>query len=156
MGSRGTRIEVSRWIWKLFAKCVGLDLDYRSLPSGERWAVVATIVTSVIQSRHLRPAKIWWLTRTPTWIVARRLRRSVHGWYRVPTRAAAEQVRLRFNIWPIELGDHVRIGRGRLTAIAYSNDTFSEIIFVLPNGEIEQDPHSPDMAKAWARFAATR
>jgi hypothetical protein len=54
------------------------------------------------------------------------------------------------------VGDHVRIGRGRLTAIVYSNDTFSEIIFVLPNGEIEQDPHSPDMAKAWARFAATR
>lgn len=63
-------------------------------------------------------------------------------------------MRLRFDIWPIEVGDHVRIERGQLTAMAYSTANFSEIIFVLPNGEIEPDPRSLEMARAWANYAA--
>lgn len=67
-------------------------------------------------------------------------------------RAAAEHVRLRFDIWPIGVGDHVRLERGRLTAMGYATPTFTEIIFVLPNGEPEQDPKSPEMAKAWTAY----
>lgn len=94
----------------------------------------------------------WLLARTPPWIVTWRLQRRVHGWYRIPTRVAADHVRLRFDIWPIEVGDHIRIERGRLTAVGYTTSTFSEIILVLPNGEIEPDPSSAHTAKAWAAY----
>ncbi len=133
-----------------------IDLDPELLTARERWSVVRAVLPAVIKSRYVRPARLWLLARTPSRLVVLRLHRRVHGWYRVPTRAAAEHARLRFDIWPIEVGDHVRLEDGRLTAIAYSTANFSEIIFVLPNGEIEPDPRSPRMARAWTRFAQTR
>jgi len=136
------------WAWRLFAGWSRLDVDPRSLTAGERWSVVATVVRSVARSRYLRPARLWVLARTPAWIVAHRLQQRTHGWYRIPGRAEAEHVRLRFHIWPVEVGDHVRLQHGRLTAVAYANPTFTEIIFVQPNGEIEPDPDSPEMRTA--------
>lgn len=124
--------------------------------AGEWWSVVAITVPAVVRSRYLGPMRRWLLARTPAWIVARRLQQRTHGWYRVPSREAADHVRLRFDIWPIEVGDHVRLERGRLTAVGYSSATFSEIIYILPNGEIEPEPKSVEMTRAWARFAATR
>ncbi len=156
----GTRMQLPRWIairtWRLFAQWSRLDLDLESLTARERWAVVPTVVQAALKSRYMGPTRRWLLARTPAWIVGWRLNRRVHQWYRVPSRSAAEHVRLRFDIWPIEIGDHVRIERGRLIAMAYSTATFSEIIFVLPNGEVEPDVHSSEMAMAWAKFAATR
>ncbi len=145
-----------RWAWRLFTGWSRLELDGQSLTAGERWSIVAITVPAVLRGRYFRPTKLWLLARTPAWIVARRLQRRTHGWYRVPNRGAAVHVRLRFEIWPIDAGDHVRLQNGRLIAMAYSTVTFSEIIFVLPSGEIEPDPHSPAMAKAWARYSATR
>lgn len=94
------------------------------------------------------------LSRSPPWVVTMRLQRRTHDWYRVPSLAAAEHVTLRFDIWPIEVGDHVRIEGGRMTAVGYSTTTFSEIIFVQPSGELEPDPHSREMSRAWAAFWA--
>jgi len=133
-----------------------IDLDPEPLTARERWSVVGAVLPAVIQSRYLRPARLWLLARTPSRLVALRLQRRVHGWYRVPTRAAAEHARLRFDIWPIDVGDHVRLEGGRLTAIAYSTANFSEIILVLPSGEIEPDPSSSEMARVWAAFRASR
>lgn len=138
--------------WRLFLCWSRLDLDPRSLTAGERWSVVATTVPAVLRSRYLRPARLWLLCCTPAWIVARRLQRRTHGWYRVPSRGAAEHVRLRFDIWPIEVDDHVRLEHGRLTALGYATPTFTEIIFVRPDGELEPDPDSPEMARAWAAY----
>jgi hypothetical protein len=142
--------------WKMLAGWSRIDLDTRSLPGRERWAVVRAVVPAVIKSRYLRPARLWLLAHTPSRLVALRLHRRVHGWYQVPTWSAAEHVRLRFDIWPIELGDHLRLEGGRLTAIAYSTAIFSEIIFVEPNGELEPDPISPEMDRAWAAHNAAR
>lgn len=144
------------WAWRLFASWSQFDVDPRALAADERWSVVANTVPAVVRNRYLRPVARWLLARTPVWIVARRLQQRTHGWYRVPNKGAAEHVRLRFDIWPIDIEDHVRLQHSRLTAVGYSTATFSEVIFVLPNGEIEPDPHSPEMAKAWARYAATR
>lgn len=145
------------WAWRLFAGWSRLDVDPRSLTAGERWSVVATTVPAVIRSRHFRPVSLWLLSRTPAWVVAKRLQKRTHGWYRVPSQEAAGRIRLRFDIWPIEVGDYVRLERGRLTAVGYSTTTFSEIILVLPNGEIEPDANSPEMDRAWAAYnAATR
>ena len=144
------------WAWNLFAQWSQLDLDLGALGARERWTVVSAVVPAVMKGRYLRPARLWLLARTPPWIVTWRLQRRVHGWYRIPTRAAAEHVRLRFDIWPIEVGDHIRIERGRLTAVGYTTSEFSEIIFVMPNGEIEPDPRSPEMARAWAAYTANR
>jgi hypothetical protein len=140
----------------LFSRWSGLDLDVRSLTANERWSIVVITVPAVLRSRHLRPAKLWLLARTPAWIVAHRLQELTHSWYRIPGRAAADHVRLRFDIWPVEVGDHVRLERGRLTAVGYSTTTFSEIILVLPNGEIEPDPQSPEMDRAWTRYHESR
>ncbi|CDX58327.1 hypothetical protein MPL1032_240021 [Mesorhizobium plurifarium] len=41
----------------------------------------------------------------------------------------------------------MRLEHGRLTAMAYSTTTFGEVILVLPNGEIETDSQSPEMAR---------
>ena len=144
------------WAWQLFEGWSRLDLDPRRLTVGARWSVVATAIPSVVRSRYLRPARSWLLTRTPAWIAVLRLQPRVHGWYRVPSHAAAEHVRLRFDIWPIEMGDHVRLERGRLIAVGYATPTFSEIVFVQPNGELEPDPHSDEMARAWAAYTAAR
>jgi hypothetical protein len=84
------------------------------------------------------------------------VQRRTHDWYRVPDQEAADHVRLRFNIWPIEVGDHIRLRHGRLTAVGYATPTFTEVIFVLPTGELEPDPDSPEMDRAWAAYAATR
>lgn len=59
---------------------------------------------------------------------------------------------MRFSIWPLDIGDHVRIERGRVMAIGYAGKNFTEIIFVLPDGELEADPCSPEMATAWAVY----
>lgn len=142
--------------WQRFARWSKVDLDLWSLTIPERWSVVRAVVPAVIRSRYVGPARRWLLARTPRWIVAWRLHKHVQGWYRIPTKAVAEHVRLRFDIWPVEVGDHVRLERGRLTAVGYTTATFCEMILVLPNGEIEPDPRSPEMARAWARFAATR
>jgi hypothetical protein len=80
----------------------------------------------------------------------------MHGWYRIPSRAAAEHVRLRFEIWPIEVGDHVRLQAGRLTAVGYATPNFTEIVFVQPDGELETEPRSREMARAWARYSSMR
>jgi hypothetical protein len=142
------------WAWRLFAGWSRLDVDPSSLTAFERWSVVATTMPAVVRSRYLKPVRRWLLARTPAWIVARRLQQRTHRWYRVPSEEAADHVRLRFDIWPIEVGDHVRLQQGRLTAVGYSTATFSEIIFVLPNGEIEPDPGSSEMNRAWAAYVA--
>ncbi len=142
--------------WQVLAAWSRIELDPELLTSRERWSVVRAVVLAVFKSRYIEPARRWLLAQTPAWIVAWRLNRRVHRWYRVPSRSAAEHVKLRFDIWPVEVGDHIRLQGGRLTAMAYSTATFSEIIFVLPNGEVEPDPTSAEIARAWTRFAATR
>lgn len=144
------------WAWRVFAGWSRIDLDPRLLTVGERWSVVATTVPAVLRSRYFRPIRLWLLARTPAWIVARRLQQRIHGWYRVPNRGVAEHVRLRFDIWPIEVGDHVRLQHGRLTAVGYATPNFTEVIFFLPNGEPESYPDSPEMDRAWAAYGATR
>lgn len=142
--------------WRRFIHWSGLDIDPDAIPAGEHWSMVRTRVSAILRARYLKPTLRRLLTRSPAWVVAMRLQRWTHCWYRVPTRAAADHVLLRFDFWPIEVGDHVRIERGRLTAIGYANATFSEIIFVEPNGEVERDPDSPEMSRAWAAFWASR
>ena len=154
MASNGFGKEIWRWSWRQFASWSRLDLDPSSLTAGERWSVILTAIPAVVRSRYAGPSRRWLLARTPFWIITGRLQRRVHGWYRIPTRAAAQHVRLRFDIWPIEVGDHVRIEGGRLTAVGYTTSEFSEIIFVMPNGEIEPDPRSLEMARAWTKYAA--
>src|SRR5690606_19427308 len=112
--------------WGLFARWSKLHYS-GSLTPGERAAVVRAVIPAVFRNRYVRPVGLRLLAKSPSWIVARRLQRRHRDWYRVPTRAAAEHLRLRFDIWPVEVGDHVRIARGRLTAIAHTNATFSEI-----------------------------
>ena len=153
---RGHRSQTWLWAWRLFAEWSRLDIDPRPLTAGERWSVVATTMLAVVRSRYLRPVRRWLLARTPAWIVARRLQRRTHGWYCVPSQEAADHVRLRFDIWPIEVGDHIRLEHGRLTAVGYATPTFTEIIFVLPTGELEPDPDRPEMDRAWAASSATR
>ena len=143
-------------VWRLVARWSRLDLDYGSLTAGERWSVVAATMQALVRSRLLRPVRLRLLAHMPVWVVAGRLQKCSHGWHRVPTSAVAEHVRLRFDIWPIEVGDHVRLQNGRLTAIGYGTRHFTEVIFILPEGEFEPDPRSPEMARAWAQFAASR
>jgi hypothetical protein len=145
---------ISPWAWRLFYRWSGLDLDPRSLTAGERWSVASTVVPAVFRSRYLRPARQWMLARTPTWIVTQRLDRRMHGWYRIPCPASAEHVRLRFDMWPIEVGDHVRVQDGRLAAVGYATPTYSEIILLNPDGELEDQPKIPEMARAWAAYWA--
>lgn len=142
------------WAWKAFARYSQLDLDPHKLTTKERWSVIGAASPELIRTRFLRPARLWLLTQIPAWVVASRLRKRSHGWYRIPSPAAVEQVRLRFDVWPIEVGDHVRIKSGRLTAIGYATPTFTEIIFVLPNGELEPDPSSSEMTRALAAYNA--
>lgn len=147
-----TYLTIGRSAWQLFVGWTGLDVDLDDVPADERWSFVLVTVPAVIRARNLRPMRTWILTQSPAWLVAVRLQRRTHHWYRVPSRAAAEHAELKFDFWPIGVGDHLRIMRGRLTAIGCAGKNFSEIIFVQPNGEPEPDPQSPEMSKAWAAY----
>lgn len=59
---------------------------------------------------------------------------------------------LRFDFYPLDAGDHVRIECGRLIAVGYAEREWSEVIYVTPDGQVEPDPHSPEMTRAWAAF----
>jgi len=59
---------------------------------------------------------------------------------------------VRFDFYPLDAGDHVLIERGRLTAVGYAGREWSENIYLMPEGQIEPDPHSPEMTRAWAAF----
>jgi hypothetical protein len=131
-------------------------LCHFSLTQAERFSVVATTTQAFVRIRIVRPTLVWLLGHMPTWMVVSRLQNRSHGWYRVPSTSAAELVRLRFCIWPIEVGDHVRLQNGRLAAVGYATPNFTEIIFVLPNGELEPDPRSSEMTRAWAAYNAAR
>jgi hypothetical protein len=96
------------------------------------------------------------LSSLPAWTVVIRLHRRTSGWYRIPSARAAEHVRLRLDMWPLNPGDHVRIERGRLTAVAYSTSDWSEIIYIGPDGEVEPDPRSPEMSGAWRAYWRSR
>lgn len=135
-------------VWRVFLRWARLDLGDRNLTARERWSVVAAAVPAVIRTRYGRPARAWLLEKTPAWIVTSRLEARTHSWYRVPTLAAAELVRVRFDFWPVKVGDHVRIQACRMTAIAYTGRTSSEIIYILPNGEPEPDPVRPRLTKS--------
>jgi hypothetical protein len=150
--------QLQDWIeigaWQMFARWSKIDLDPELLDDRERWSVVRAVVLAVIRSRYLQPARFWLLACAPAWLVTRRLERRTRGWYRVPSRAAAEHVRLRFDMWPIDVGDHVRVEGGRLTAVGYATPNFTEIIFVLPDGELEPDPRSSEMSRALGAYRA--
>lgn len=59
---------------------------------------------------------------------------------------------LRFDFYPLDAGDLVRIECGRLTAVGYAEREWSEVIYVARDGQVEPDPHSPEMTSAWATF----
>lgn len=140
------------WAWRRIAAWSRLDLDPHALSARERWSVAIVVVSAVARSRYLRPLGLRFLALMPAWMVAMRLNRQVHGWYRIPSRTAAVHVQLRFHMWPLDAGDHVRIQNGRLTAVAYNGKEWSEIVFVMTDGQIEPDPKSPWMTKAWAAY----
>jgi hypothetical protein len=138
--------------WRLFARWSRLDLDYSSLTAGERWSVVMATLKAMVRSRLLRPVRLRLLAHVPVWVVAKRLQRRSHGWYRVPNAAAAEHVRLRFDIWPIEVGDHVQLRNGRLVAIGYTTPHLTEIISYCPMGSSSQIPEVPRRPKRGSRM----
>lgn len=118
---------------------------------------MAATVPAAVRAYYIRPVGRWMIARAPAWAVARELERRVHGWYRIPNGIASRHVRTRFDVYPIDVGDHIRIQEGRVTAIGYAGQNWSEIIYVLPGGEIEPDPDIPEMAVAWAAYwTATR
>ena len=149
-----SRIAAStwRWAWRLFLGWSRVDLAPVPLRARGRWAVVATAMPAVVRARYVRPVVRLLSARSPSWVVIGRLSPASPYWYRIPSEAAAEHVRLRFDIWPVNVGDHVRIQGSRLTAIGYAGETFCEIIFIQANGEVEPDPHSPHTQRAWAAY----
>jgi hypothetical protein len=142
------------WVWRLFAWWSRLDIDPRPLPAKERWAIVAVAMPAAVRAFYLRPARGWLLARLPKWVVLLRLERSAHHWYRISSRGAADHVRLRFDIYPLDVDDLVCVRGGKLSAIAYAGANFFEMLFLLPNGEIEPDPNSPLMKAAWSAYWA--
>lgn len=135
------------FLWQAFLSWSRLDLN-GPLTASERWNVVQVAVSVGVEQRYVRPVFRWLQARAPAWTCVSRLEARPHDWYRIPNWAAALHVRQRFDVYPIDVGDHVQIRSGRVTAIGYAGPTFSEIIYVLPNGEPEPDPHSHETAKA--------
>jgi len=102
------------WAWRRIAAWSGLDLNPRGMSARERWSVAVVVVCAVAKSRYLRPLRLWFLARSPAWAIALRLERATHRWFRIPDRAAAEHVMLRFDFYPLDAGDLVRIECGAL------------------------------------------
>lgn len=128
------------WAWRAFQRWSQLDLDAKTLTTGERWQVVTHTIPVGIHSLYVRPMRLWMFARLPRWTAAMRLKAVGHGWYRIPTYSAVEHCRLRFGVNGIEEGDLLRIERGRVAAMAYEERNFCEIIRYDEDGEIEGDP----------------
>lgn len=125
------------------------------LSTSERWHVVATTIRAGISSYYIEPLRRWALAHLPKWVLKARLERAGHGWYRIPSYAAARHCRLRFDVHPIDTGDLVRFREGRVVAIAYAGPRHTEILEFLPNGELVEDATVPEMRRAWKAFFQT-
>lgn len=140
------------WVWQLFVRCSRVDIEAHSVGAGERWAIVFTTAAAGLRAYCLRPARDWLLGTLPRWVAVVRLEWAGHGWYRIPSQSAAEHARLRFDVFPIQAGDLIRLKDGRPTAVAYAGPASCEIIFLEANGEIEPDPIAPLLGKAWSAY----
>lgn len=130
-----------------------LRLD-RELTTSERWQVVATTIRAGVRGYYVEPFRRWTLAHSPKWMLMARLERAGHGWYRIPSYAAARHCRLRFDVYPIDTGDLVRFREGRVVAIAYAGPRHYEMVGILPDGAVEPDPRVPSMRRAWAAYVA--
>jgi hypothetical protein len=128
------------WAWQLFVRWSRVDIDAHNVGTEERWAVVFTTTAAGLRAYCLRPARHWLLATLPRWVAAVRLEWAGHGWYRIPSQSAAEHARLRFDVFPIQAGDLIRLKGGRPTAVAYAGPASCEIIFLAPMGRSSQTP----------------
>lgn len=144
-----------RWAWTVLMRWSRLQLG--TVPTGsERWRVAGTVIRAGIRSYYVDPALHWALAKWPVWLVKARLEKKGYGWYRVSTLATAKHCRLRFDVYPIDVGDLVRFQGGRVSHVAYSGPRHTEILEFLPNGELTPVYELPAMRQAWAAFFSTR
>ena len=143
---------LGNWSWRLFMQWIGLVVDDQALSKGEHLRIVAIAVPAIFRARCIVPARDRLLSILPRWTARLRLEPVGHGWHRIPDWSCAHHVRLRFDVFPISEGDLIQLKRGRPTAVAYPGEFSSEMIFLLTNGEIEPDPRTPFVAKAWASY----
>lgn len=134
------------WAWQALMRWSRLQLD-AELTTSERWQMAFTIIRAGIRSYYVEPLRSWMLAHSPKWVLKARLERAGHGWYRIPTRAAARHCWLRFDVYPIDRGDLVRFREGRVSHIAYIGTRHTEILEFLPNGELAEDPVVPEMRR---------
>lgn len=144
------------WFWRSFARWSRLDLDPLALSSAERWDVVAAVIPAVVRARYARPTRNWFLSRLPAWVALVRLERHTNGWYRIPDRPVAEHCMFRFDHPGLDIGTFLKIARGVLVATGHVEADHCEILFFLPNGEVEDEPDVPEMGRAWQSYWQAR
>jgi len=140
-----------QWAWTALMRWSRLQLD--SVPTGsERWRVAGTVIRAGIRSHYFDPVLRWALAKWPAWLLKSRLEKEGHGWYRIPTPAAAKHCRLRFDVYPIDVGDLLRFHGGRVSQVAYSGPGHTEILEFLSSGDLAPAPEITGMRRAWAAF----
>ncbi|MBN9305896.1 MULTISPECIES: hypothetical protein [unclassified Devosia] len=144
------------WSWRSFARWSRLDLDPIGLSPAERWGVVAAVIPAVFRARFARPVRHWLQSRLPARVALLRLERHANGWYRIPDRPAAEHCMFRFDHPGLDTGTFLRIERGVLAATGHVEVDHCEMLFFLPNGEVEDEPAVPEMRLAWHRYWEAR
>lgn len=130
-----------------------LQLDTE--PTGaERWLVATAVIQAGIRSYYVGPVCGWIMAKSPAWSVKARLKKAGNGWYLLPTQASVTHCRLRFDVYPIDVGDLLRFDGGRVSHVAYSGARHTEILEFLPNGDLAPAPEVKEVRRAWAAFFA--
>ena len=110
------------------------------------------IIPAGVRSYYLDPVRRWILAKSPAWLAKACLEKAGNGWHRIPNRQSVTHCRLRFDIYPIDVGDLLRFSGERVSHIAYSGPRYTEILEFLPNGDLAPAPEVPEMRQAWAAF----
>lgn len=139
------------WAWRALMSWSRLQLDPELSPA-ERWHVAATVIPACLRHYCVDPVRRWSLAYSPKWVLRARLEQAGHGWYRIPTHAAAKHCRLRFGVYPIDAGDLVRFRDGRVSHIAYTGTRHTEILAFRPDGNLAPEPVVPEMQRASDAF----
>jgi hypothetical protein len=62
----------------------------------------------------------------------------------------------RFDHPGLDIGTFLKIARGVLVATGHVEADHCEILFFLPNGEVEDEPDVPEMGRAWQSYWQAR
>lgn len=141
--------------WKAYEAIVGLKGYCDDLAPADYLPMVRATFWKGVDWRLISPARQVVQRMLPTWVLALRLERLPHGWYRIPLEGPAFRHALaKFHRpdGPVLFfnGDYLKLAGGRIVATAMTRGDTTELFF---DGDEDDEPIRRAVPRAWAAYA---